>query len=330
MMPKYLNIFARKRELQERLKECTRTIETLQERQNSKKELSVAEQKIIKKKVSSAEKAKEKIMKDLRVFEPALFDWDLPPSRTSKHVSCHARAENVLLNVNDFAPRILIKWSAPEITSVYKDILSVPFKSSTAAGDGEARLAKIFQGVLQGPMSTFDILLPDSTMWEVKSIENDTCVRSSTLGIKLYNRALTESSFPDLISSALNFVKNNSLKNEKKTAWLKHVLENEGSKLIEGTLSRERVSLLYTALTSYVNTDSALESVICREEYKVTNAISEFLKSLAPSKVFHHVSGMFLVNSEGFIIVKKEDFDDSLDLCGASMCRPLYYFTPKE
>ncbi len=103
-----------------------------------------------------------------------------------------------------------------------------------------------------------------------------------------------------------------------------HAVDAAAASQIAGILSLSRVR----ALDPEVDPRPGLAAILSDELFDSPTALLKlFQDRLAPSKVFGHVNGMFIVNRGGYFAIPSSKFDSYLKLVRLSQCTPRYEFT---
>ncbi len=100
-------------------------------------------------------------------------------------------------------------------------------------------------------------------------------------------------------------------------------VDSAAASQISGILSLSRVR----ALDPEVDPRPGLACILAHELFNSPRALLELFEScLAPSKVFGHVNGVFIVNKGGYFAIPSDKLDSYLKLVRLSQCTPRYEF----
>lgn len=103
-----------------------------------------------------------------------------------------------------------------------------------------------------------------------------------------------------------------------------HDVDTATASQIAGIMSLSRIR----AHDPEVDPRAGLASILSDELFDSPAALLKLLQdNLAPSKVFSHVNGMFIVNVGGYFAIPAAKFDSYLKLVRLSQCTPRYEFT---
>lgn len=195
-------------------------------------------------------------------YDPSVTGYKraAPTTQSSQQVALPQKGKKVYATPSDIKPMRWYDWNDPRWA---KAIAGIPYgsrgsgsDSSAGIGPGEARLAKIFGGEIQGGGVSFDIVTPDGRQWEVKALEGATdTIRPESEGRAAF--AIPKARMDRIIKQIRmfgNVVKKLELSDDvgpdtkKVLDYIEHFVNADGDMIIKGELSKERIIALRSAL----------------------------------------------------------------------------------
>jgi hypothetical protein len=187
------------------------------------------------------------LKKNATKYHPALSDYSWE-SKQSVSQSKYLDSRQ-LLKITDITPLKWNKWPLEVIESG----LEYGSNDVSGLGAGENWLAYVFGAHIMGKNSTFDLTMPDGTLWEVKQITKQSkTVRPGTLGTKMFTESFD--SLKDVIRQIQAFssqIDYEQLDNEnyKRCKFISGFIADEYGKIVEqGEISYNRFVCISSAL----------------------------------------------------------------------------------